>query len=215
MIFQNLSQEIEEEASNEIHVSSEAVISKCEKKLLNELWVVETMKFQIAVSRNIIEVMFDSETEINILLYLMILKLELMIQSNVIIIMRDINDKLLHIIEYISEVFVQIKNVTIWQFFFMLEWEINACILKRFFEMITWMIKQTLNNEAVRIMIFNSNNDLIQIMFQLYIFEDHEDMKSWSMIELSCSLKILKAESRTYARKSLLCQWKSCKWKIR
>ena len=64
------------------------------------------MKFQIAVSRNIIEVMFDSETEINILLYLMILKLDLTIQSNVTITMRDINDKSSHIIEYISEVSV-------------------------------------------------------------------------------------------------------------
>ena len=35
------------------------------------------MKFQVAVSRKIVKVMFDSEAEINILLYLMILKLEL------------------------------------------------------------------------------------------------------------------------------------------
>ena len=64
------------------------------------------MKFQVAVSRDIIEVMFDSEAEINILLYSVILKLELMIQSNVIITMRDVNDKSLYIIEYISEVSV-------------------------------------------------------------------------------------------------------------
>ena len=71
------------------------------------------MKFQVTVSRNIVEVMFDSEAEINILLYLMILKLELMIRSNVMIHMRDINNKLLHVIEYISEVSVQIENVTV------------------------------------------------------------------------------------------------------
>ena len=64
------------------------------------------MKFQITVSRNIVKIMFDNEAEINILLYLMILKLELMIQSNMMIIMRDISNKLLHIIEYISEVSV-------------------------------------------------------------------------------------------------------------
>ena len=64
------------------------------------------MKFQIAVSRNIVKIMFDSEAEINILLYSVILKLELMIQSNVTITIRDISNKLLHIIEYISEVFV-------------------------------------------------------------------------------------------------------------
>ena len=64
------------------------------------------MKFQIAVSKNIVEIMFDSEAEINILLYSVTLKLELMIQSNVIIIMRDVSNKSTHIIEYISEVSV-------------------------------------------------------------------------------------------------------------
>ena len=71
------------------------------------------MKFQVAVSRDIVKVMFDSEAEINILFYSVTLKLELMIQSNVMITMRNVSDKLLHIIEYISEVSVQIKNVTI------------------------------------------------------------------------------------------------------
>ena len=64
------------------------------------------MKFQVAVSRDIVKVMFDSEAEINILLYSVALKLELAIQSNVIITMRDISNKLMHIIEYISEVSV-------------------------------------------------------------------------------------------------------------
>ena len=186
-------------------MSSEAVISRHEKELLNELWTVGTMKFQVAVSRGIVEVMFNSEAEINILLYSIALKLELMIWSNVIITMRDVSDKLLHIIEYISEVSVWIENVTVWQLFFVLEWEINACILERSFEMTTWMIRQTLNNEAVRITIFNSDDDLIQTTFQFYISENHENMKNWSMIELSCSLKALKVKSRTYVRKSLLC----------
>ena len=64
------------------------------------------MKFQVTVSRKIVKVMFDSEAEINILLYLMTLKLELMIRSNVMIHMRDISNKSLHVIEYISEVSV-------------------------------------------------------------------------------------------------------------
>ena len=59
------------------------------------------MKFQIAVSRSIVKVMFDSEAEINILLYLMTLKLRLTIRSNVTIHMRDISNKLSHVIEYI------------------------------------------------------------------------------------------------------------------
>ncbi len=71
------------------------------------------MKFQVAIFKDIIKIMFDNKIEINILFYLMILKLELTIQSNMIIIMRDINNKLSHIIEYISEVSIQIRNVTV------------------------------------------------------------------------------------------------------
>ena len=37
MIFQNLSQEIEKEANEKVHMLSKAVISRQEKKLLNEL----------------------------------------------------------------------------------------------------------------------------------------------------------------------------------
>ena len=65
------------------------------------------MKFQVAVSKNIVEAMFDSETEINILLYLMILKLRLTIKSNVMIHMRNISNKSLHVIEYIFKVEIQ------------------------------------------------------------------------------------------------------------
>ena len=215
MIFQNLSQEIEKEASEKVHVLFRTIISRHKKKLLNKLWAVEIMKFQVAVSRSIVEVIFDNEAEINILLYLMTLKLELVIWSNVTITMRGISDKLSHVIEYILKVPVQIEDVTVWQSFFVLEQEINACILRRLFETITWMIRQTLNNEAVKITIFDSDDDLIQMMFQLYIFEDCEDMKDWSMIKLSCSLKTLKVKNETYARKLLLCLWKFHKWKIR
>ena len=67
------------------------------------------------------------------------------------------------------------------------------------------MIRQILNNEAVRIIIFDSDDNLIQMIFQLYISEDHENIKSQSIIKLSCSLKTLKAENKTYMRKFLLC----------
>ena len=114
MIFQNLFQEIEKEINKKIYVSSEIMISRQEKKFLNELWMIKIMKFQIAISRNIVEIMFNNEAEINILLYSVILKLELMIWSNVMIHMKNINNKLLHMIEYIFKVFMWIENVTVW-----------------------------------------------------------------------------------------------------
>ena len=60
----------------------------------------------------------------------------------------------------------------------MLEQEVNACILKRSFEMTTQIIRQTLNNEAMRIIIFDSDDNLIQTIFQLYTSENHENMKN-------------------------------------
>ena len=114
MIFQNLSRKTEKEASNEVHMLFKIVIFRYEKESLNKLWAVETMKFQVAVSRDIVEVMFDSEAEINILFYSVILKLELIIQLNVMITIRDVSNKLLYIIKYISEVSVWIKNMIIW-----------------------------------------------------------------------------------------------------
>ena len=71
------------------------------------------MKFQIAVFKNIVKIMFDSETEINILLYSVTLKLRLIIKSNVMIHMKDISDKSLYVIEYILKVSVQIENVIV------------------------------------------------------------------------------------------------------
>ena len=64
------------------------------------------MKFQVAVSKNIVEVMFDSRTEINILLYSMTLKLKLTIKSNMMIHMKDINNKSSYVIKYILKVSV-------------------------------------------------------------------------------------------------------------
>ncbi len=95
------------------------------------------MKFHIMIAKEIIEAMFNSNAEINILLYSVVLELELMIQSNVTITMQDVSNKSSHIIEYIPEVSVQIGDVMMWQPFFVLERDINACILERSFEMMT------------------------------------------------------------------------------
>ena len=49
---------------------------------------------------------FNNEIKINILLYFIILALELAVYSSIIIIIKNINNKLLHIINYISEVLI-------------------------------------------------------------------------------------------------------------
>ena len=62
----------------------------------------------------IMKAIFNNKAEINILLYFIILTLELIICLNIIIIIRDVNNKSSHIISYILEVFIQIKDIIIY-----------------------------------------------------------------------------------------------------
>ena len=61
----------------------------------------------------------------------------------------------------------------------------NACILDQFFETITCMIRQTLNNESVHITVFNSENDLIQAIFQAYASNNVNDHYEYQMIKIN------------------------------
>ena len=113
------------------------------------------------------------------------LKLRLMIQLNVIIIMKDARDLKLSFIEYIFDIAVRIKDVIIKQSFFILEKELNTCILDQFFETITCITRQTLNDESVQVTVFDSENDLIQAIFQIYASEDVSDQYEFQVIEIN------------------------------
>ena len=79
------------------------------------------MKFRVNVVKKIVKVMFNNEVKVNILFYSITLALKLVIRSSVTIIMKDVNDKSSHIINYISKVPIWIEDVMIYQSFFMLE----------------------------------------------------------------------------------------------
>ena len=82
---------------------------------------MEIIKFYINIIKKVIKIIFNNKIEINILLYFTILALELVIYLSMIIIMKGVNNKSSHIIGYILKVFIHIKNVMIYQSFFMLE----------------------------------------------------------------------------------------------
>ena len=100
---------------------------------------MEILKFWVDIAKKIVEAIFNNGTEVNILLYFIILALELAVRLSITIIMRDINDKPSHIISYIPEVSVWIEDVTIYQSFFVLECGINQYILGQFFKIVIWM----------------------------------------------------------------------------
>ena len=73
--------------------------------------------------------MLNNSAEINMILYNIALKLELVIQLNIIIMIKNIENLKLSFIKYISDVIVKIKDMIVKQSFFILEKDSNACIL--------------------------------------------------------------------------------------
>ena len=87
------------------------------------------MKYHINIDKKIIQSLLNNSTEINVMLYHVALKLKLIVQSNVAVMMKDVEDLKLSFIEYISDVTVRIEDVIIKQSFFIFKKNSNACIL--------------------------------------------------------------------------------------
>ena len=47
------------------------------------------------------------------------------------------------------------------------------------------MIRQTLNNKSVHVIVFNSENDSIQTIFQAYASDDVDDCYEYQVIEIN------------------------------
>ena len=87
------------------------------------------MKYHINIDKKIIQSLLNNNAEINVMLYHVALKLRLVIQLNVVVAMKDAENLKLSFIRYISDVTIRIEDVIIKQSFFILEKDLNACIL--------------------------------------------------------------------------------------
>ena len=54
------------------------------------------------------------------------------------------------------------------------------------------MIRQTLNDESVYVIIFNSENDSVQAIFQTYVSDDIDDYYEYQVIEINTIQSIRK-----------------------
>ena len=54
------------------------------------------------------------------------------------------------------------------------------------------MIKQTLNDESVHVIVFDSENDSIQTIFQAYALSDVDDHYEYQVIEINTIQSIRK-----------------------
>ena len=87
------------------------------------------MKYCVNINKEIVQSLLNNSIEINVILYHIALKLKLIVQSNIVVAMKDVENLKLSFIRYISDVTVRIENVIVKQSFFILEKNLNACIL--------------------------------------------------------------------------------------
>ena len=87
------------------------------------------MKYHVNIDKKTVQSLLNNNAEINMMLYYIALKLKLVIQLNVIVIMKDIRNLKLSFIKYISDVTIRIENIIVKQLFFIFEKNSNACIL--------------------------------------------------------------------------------------
>ena len=119
--------------------------------------------------------MFNSEVKVNIMLYAITLKLRFTACSKIAVHMKKAENHKSFFINYVSNVSICIENVRVFQFFFLLKKKTNFCILKCLFKAVTQMQHMILNNEAVRMTIFDEDDLTIQIIFQSYFSESLEN----------------------------------------
>ena len=60
------------------------------------------------------------------------------------------------------------------------------------------MIRQTLNDRSVHVTVFNSENDLIQAIFQAYASDDVDDCYEYQVIEINTIQSIEKHLNMTH-----------------
>ena len=60
------------------------------------------------------------------------------------------------------------------------------------------MIRQTLNDESIHVIVFDSENNSIQTIFQAYASDDVDDYYEYQMIEINIIQSIRKHLNTTY-----------------
>ena len=86
------------------------------------------MKYHVNIDKEIIQNLLNNNAEINMILYHIALKLKLVIQLNIVIVMKDAENLKSSFIEYLSDVTIRIEDVIVKQSFFIFKKNLNACI---------------------------------------------------------------------------------------
>ena len=119
MMFQNLFSKLCENIDDDkiVQISLTAIDNDEENSKLSILWIIKILKYCINIDKEIIQSLLNNNAEINVMLYHIALKLKLVIQSNIVIVMKNVRNLKLSFIRYISDVTVRIEDVIIKQSF--------------------------------------------------------------------------------------------------
>src|SRR5438046_9877370 len=107
--------------------------------------MIEFLKYFIKIKNDKILTIFDNKIKINIMLYLIILKLKLTACLKITMHIKKAENYKLFFINYISYILICIKNMKVFQFFFLLK-KTNFCILKNLFKIIIQIKHMIINN---------------------------------------------------------------------
>ena len=100
-----------------------------ENSELSILWIIRILKYYVNIDKESIQSLLNNDTEINMMLYNIILKLRLIIQSNIAVMMKNVRNLKLLFIRYISDVIIRIEDMIIRQSYFIFKKDSNAYIL--------------------------------------------------------------------------------------
>jgi hypothetical protein len=179
MMFQNLPPE----PPDSVNVGFGGVTSRTDDEIDREqLYSVGTLRYPVEIGKGKVDALLDGGAEVNVLLYHIAMELGLAVHPNVNVAMKNADGERSGFIGYCPDVPVRIGSVVVRQPFFVLERGSNSCLLGRPFENITRLLKQTMNNGAVRVTVFDPKDDSNQITFQAYTPGDPGDRTSDFMV---------------------------------
>ena len=135
-----------------------------------------------------VKMLFDSDAEINCMLKKLINSIQLFIRQKInIVIMNFINERVCFF-DVCELIFINIENIIISIFIFVIKRLNHELLLNRFFQHITRMNAVNMNNDSLKMMLYSLNNEK-RINF-LRIFAEHVNNKDEKFVFIFETLNV-------------------------
>ncbi|OAX76862.1 hypothetical protein ACJ72_08845 [Emergomyces africanus] len=136
---------------------------------------VEQLRFPVHIEKGYVNVMFNEEAEINIILKSVTMNLNLSIQCLFLLPILRAEGHRSEMIDVCINISVTINKIIIYQMFFMMKKDANKCLLDQSFENAVRLARCTDNQEQIIITVYHSNDSQISQSLVTYSSDDHRD----------------------------------------